>query len=134
MGCRELNGEGPDAETDFVAHIFVERGGIEGPFLAALRLAPSLSHGRHGALLHAKTATVDHVWSTVGSSNLDWWTIARNDEIKATILSGRFGRDMGRMFDRDLGNATEMNQEQWKSRAFFERICEYFAGMIQPML
>jgi cardiolipin synthase A/B len=87
-----------------------------------------------GNMLHAKTATVDHVWSTVGSSNLDWWSIVRNDEVNATILSAGFGQEMDGMFGRDLENATEMDPEQWKSRSIFERIYESFARMIQPML
>ncbi|HEX4208895.1 MAG TPA: phospholipase D-like domain-containing protein, partial [Candidatus Binataceae bacterium] len=36
-----------------------------------------------GEMLHAKTATIDGVWSTVGTSNLDWWSIARNNELNA---------------------------------------------------
>jgi cardiolipin synthase A/B len=87
-----------------------------------------------GNMLHAKTATVDHVWSTVGSSNLDWWSIVRDDELNATILSGGFGQEMDRMFARDLQNAREIDPEQWKSRSIFERIYETFARMIQPML
>lgn len=87
-----------------------------------------------GNMLHAKTATVDHVWSTVGSSNLDWWSIVRNDEISATIVGEDFGREMDLMFDRDLQNATEIDPELWNSRSIFERIYEDFARMIQPML
>ncbi len=87
-----------------------------------------------GNMLHAKTATVDHVWSTVGSSNLDWWSIARNDEVTATILSEGLGQEMDRMFSRDLQNATEIDPEQWKSRSIFERIYESFARRIQRML
>jgi cardiolipin synthase len=85
-------------------------------------------------MVHAKTATVDHVWSTVGSSNLDWWSIARNDEVTATILSEGLGQEMDRMFSRDLQNATEIDPEQWKSRSIIERLCESFARMIQRML
>jgi cardiolipin synthase len=87
-----------------------------------------------GNMLHAKTATVDRVWSTVGSSNLDWWSIARNDEINATIVGDEFGMEMDRMFDRDLQNATEIDPEQWKERSISERIYEDFARMIQRML
>ena len=87
-----------------------------------------------GNMLHAKTATIDHVWSTVGSSNLDWWSIARNDEVNATILSEGFGQEMDRMFDQDLRNSTQIDPGQWKSRAFYERIWEYCARTIQPML
>ena len=88
----------------------------------------------HGTMLHAKTATIDHVWSTVGSSNLDWWSLARNDEVTATILSDSFGGQMDRMFYRDLRNADAIDPEAWQSRSFFERANEAFARMIQPIL
>ena len=58
-----------------------------------------------GEMLHAKTATIDGVWSTVGSSNLDWWSIARNDEINTVVLSVRFGQEMNASFMRDLQNS-----------------------------
>jgi cardiolipin synthase len=29
-------------------------------------------HERRGVLLHSKTALIDGVWGTVGSTNLDW--------------------------------------------------------------
>jgi cardiolipin synthase A/B len=35
---------------------------------------------RRTALLHAKTAVIDNVWSTVGSTNLDYWSLLSNDE------------------------------------------------------
>jgi cardiolipin synthase len=87
-----------------------------------------------GRMLHAKTATIDHVWSTVGSSNLDWWSIARNDEINATILSVGFGAQMDRMFDTDLDNAVRIEPRQWESRSLWERMKEAFARIIQPFL
>jgi cardiolipin synthase A/B len=87
-----------------------------------------------GKMLHAKTATVDHVWSMVGSSNLDWWSIARNDEIAATILSVRFGRQMDLMYGSDLNNSVPVDREQWQSRSVFERIEETVAGLLEPML
>jgi len=88
----------------------------------------------HGTMLHAKTATVDHVWSTVGSSNLDWWSLARNDEVTATILSAGFGRQMEQMFDNDLRNADAIDPQEWRSRSIFERAKEDFARMSQRIL
>jgi cardiolipin synthase len=85
-------------------------------------------------MLHAKTATIDHVWSMVGSSNLDWWSIARNDEIAATILSVRFGRQIDLMYASDLNNSVPIDREQWKSRSIFERINEGLARILEPML
>lgn len=87
-----------------------------------------------GKMLHAKTATVDHVWSTVGSSNLDWWSIARNNEISATILSVRFGQEMDAMFYADVNRAEEINPEQWKKRGIVERLEEACAWILKPLL
>jgi cardiolipin synthase A/B len=41
---------------------------------------------RRNALLHAKTAVIDGVWSTVGSTNLDYWSLLSDDEVNAVVL------------------------------------------------
>jgi len=87
-----------------------------------------------GEMLHAKTATIDGVWSTVGSSNLDWWSIARNDEINTVVLSVRFGQEMNASFMRDLQNSQQLDSITWQRRSVFERIDEAFARSIEPML
>ena len=43
-------------------------------------------HEYRPALLHAKTAVIDGVWATVGSTNLDWRSFLHNDEVDAAIL------------------------------------------------
>jgi cardiolipin synthase len=87
-----------------------------------------------GKMLHAKTATLDGVWSTVGTSNLDWWSIARDNELNAVMISHSFGDDMNLMFKHDLENATEIKLDQWKHRGIRERIDEMGASLIEPML
>ena len=88
----------------------------------------------HGKMLHAKTATIDHVWSTVGSSNLDWWSIARDDEVNATVLGIEFGGKMDAMFNADLQSADVIDPELWKSRSILERMKEALARLIEPLL
>ena len=87
-----------------------------------------------GKMLHAKTATIDGVWSTVGSSNLDWWSIARNDEINTVVLSLRFGGEMNAAFIRDLENSEQINATLWQQRSPIERIEEVIARTLKPML
>jgi cardiolipin synthase A/B len=87
-----------------------------------------------GKMLHAKTATVDGVWSTVGSSNLDWWSIARNNEINAIVLSHAFADEMGVMFRNDLENSQQIELESWRHRSLRERLNETIAGVVEPML
>jgi cardiolipin synthase len=87
-----------------------------------------------GEMLHAKTATVDGVWSTVGTSNLDWWSIARDNEVNAIILSHSFADQMNEMFMTDLDTARQIKLSQWHQRGFGERLDETVAGVIEPML
>ncbi len=88
----------------------------------------------NGTMLHAKTATVDGVWSTVGTSNLDWWSIARDNEVNAVILGHHFGDEMNRMFKNDLEDSTNIELAQWRKRPLTERFREFFAELIQPLL
>jgi cardiolipin synthase A/B len=87
-----------------------------------------------GEMLHAKTATIDGVWSTVGTSNLDWWSIARDNEVNAIILSHSFGDEMNRMFRSDMENSTQIDLAQWKHRGLCERVEETVARMVEPLL
>ena len=87
-----------------------------------------------GEMLHAKTMTIDGVWSTVGTSNLDWWSIARDNEVNAIILSHSFGGEMNRMFRSGMENARRIDLDQWKRRGLCERLEEIAARMIEPLL
>ena len=51
---------------------------------------------RREALLHSKTALIDGVWSTVGSTNLDWRSFLHNQEVNAVVLGADFGARCGR--------------------------------------
>ncbi|MBV8359191.1 MAG: cardiolipin synthase B [Deltaproteobacteria bacterium] len=88
----------------------------------------------NGKMLHAKTATIDGVWSTVGTSNLDWWSIARDNEVNAVILGHHFGDEMDLMFKNDLEESKNIELAQWKERSLLERLREHFAEMIEPLL
>jgi cardiolipin synthase len=85
-------------------------------------------------MLHAKTATIDGVWSTVGTSNLDWWSIARNNEINADIISYHFGDEMNLMFRNDLEDSDRIDPDEWRHRGVVERLDEFFARLIEPVL
>lgn len=84
---------------------------------------------RHGALLHSKTALVDGVWSTVGSTNLDWRSFVHNQEINAVVLGADFGRQMRAMFDADLGDSARVTLAQWQHRPLGMRLKEWFGRL-----
>ncbi|MBP0598630.1 cardiolipin synthase [Herbaspirillum sp. LeCh32-8] len=89
---------------------------------------------RQDALLHSKTAIIDGVWSTVGSTNLDWRSFVFNQEINAVILSPQFGVQMKNMFDRDLGASKEITREEWEARPVSERMKEFGASVWARLL
>ncbi|MEO8038913.1 MAG: phospholipase D-like domain-containing protein, partial [Betaproteobacteria bacterium] len=76
------------------------------------------------ALLHAKTAVIDDVWSTIGSTNLDWRSFLHNDEINAVILGPVFGAQMHAVFEADMAASNRILLDQWEKRPLSLRIKE----------
>ena len=82
---------------------------------------------RRGPLLHAKTALIDGVWSTVGSANLDRRSFLHNQEINAVVLGPEFGAQMQAMFDADIAASDEITLEKWRQRSLGDRLSEISA-------
>jgi len=82
-----------------------------------------------GAVMHAKTACIDGVWSTIGSTNLDWRSFLHNDEINAVILGRGFAAQMDAMFAQDLKESQEITLDQWKHRSWMLRLKEQMARL-----
>ena len=81
------------------------------------------------SLLHAKTAVVDKVWSTVGSTNMDNMSLLTNDEVNAVILNHEFAVEMEKMFVSDLANSRQIQWDEWKKRPSFQKIREWFTHL-----
>lgn len=82
---------------------------------------------RHGALLHSKTALIDGVWATVGSTNLDWRSFLHNRELNAVVLGQEFGEQVRAMFDEDLAQSDAVTLEEWRRRPLQLRAKELYA-------
>lgn len=82
---------------------------------------------RHGVILHSKTALIDGVWATVGSTNLDWRSFLHNYELNAVVLGVEFGKQVQAMFDKDLAASDAITLEKWERRALHLRLKERFA-------
>ena len=89
---------------------------------------------RTGALLHAKTAVLDGVWATIGSTNLDWRSFLDNNEINAVVLSRDFGQKMQSMFTRDIEASQEIQAQAWQRRPLTMRVKEWAARLLSRML
>ncbi len=89
---------------------------------------------RKGALMHAKTAVIDGVWSTVGSTNLDWRSFLHNQEVNAVVLGAEFGGRMRASFETDLAASTRITLEKWDRRSLPMRMKEALARLWQYWL
>ncbi len=81
------------------------------------------------ALLHAKTAVIDGVWSTVGSTNMDWRSFLHNDEVNAIVIGEEFANEMERMFNRDLADSVSIDLAKWEARSPMLRVKEWGARL-----
>lgn len=86
------------------------------------------------SLLHAKTAVIDKVWSTVGSTNLDFLSLLSNDEVNAIILSTEFAVEMEKMFASDIKDSSQILREQWEKRPLLPRLREWFVTLFSRFL
>jgi len=84
-------------------------------------------HERRGVILHSKTALIDGVWATVGSTNLDWRSFLHNHELDAVVLGADFGAQLQAMFERDLAGSDTLTLEAWERRPIGPRLKEWFA-------
>ncbi len=89
---------------------------------------------RRNALLHSKTVLVDGVWSSVGSSNLDWRSALDNDEVNAVILGRDMGAKMQAAFARDIAESDAIELESWQRRSLLLRIKELSARFLGRLL
>lgn len=85
-------------------------------------------------VLHAKTAVVDGIWSTVGSYNLDYRSLLHNLEVNAAILDPGFGAQMQAMFARDLLASRRVTMDDWESRSWTERMRDWIAYRFRFLL
>ena len=101
---------------------------------SALLKAGVKIYERRNSLLHSKTAVIDGVWSTVGSTNLDYWSLLSDDEVNAIVLSREFAVEMETMFAADLAESDPILWEKWRKRPLFQRIMEWSAHLFSRWL
>lgn len=89
---------------------------------------------RSDTLLHAKTAVIDGVWSTIGSSNVDWRSFLHNDEVNVIVFGAEFAAEMEALFQHDLAHAEAITPELWQQRGVWRRVQERFGRLFEYWL
>ena len=88
----------------------------------------------HEALMHAKTALIDGVWSSVGSTNLDWRSFVLNYEADVIVHDGDFARELERRFALDVAASVPVDPQAWARRPAGERFKEWLARQWEYLL
>ena len=142
-----------DAPTVFMAYDVLERDGVDVrvlvpgrsdlpwvSFFSRAGFVGLLNAGVHiyewdGPMLHAKTAVIDGVVSTVGSSNMDWRSLVQNSEVNAMVYGEAFGDAMTRMFRADVAASAAITLAAWRDASVDTRtlICHWHLQLTDPL-
>jgi cardiolipin synthase A/B len=83
------------------------------------------------AMLHGKVAVVDEAWSTVGSSNLDPFSLLLNREANVVCGDRDFALTLRASIEDEIArNAVRCLPEQWRRRGWWQRVRSAFALLI----
>ncbi|HTC83567.1 MAG TPA: phospholipase D-like domain-containing protein [Rhizomicrobium sp.] len=77
-------------------------------------------------VLHSKSASIDGVWTAIGSSNFDPRSVVFNDEVDAIVLGSATATEFERMFQKDLSQAKQIDRQEWRRRPLDQRMLELF--------
>jgi cardiolipin synthase A/B len=75
-------------------------------------------------MLHAKTLTVDEIWSSVGSVNFDNRSFQLHDEVTLCVQSEAFAGQLHDVFERDLEDSERIEPDEWRGRPVTQRARE----------
>jgi cardiolipin synthase A/B len=140
-------------DSDFIAAIVeAARRGVDVRILVPATsnhvVADWLSRGYYGELLgagvrifrfqdamvHAKTATIDGQWSTIGTANLDRMSMTGNYEINVEFIDAAMADELERIFTTDVSNAVELTGVEWAERGLHKKFTELVLGPLRPLL
>ena len=87
-----------------------------------------------GAMVHAKTATIDGAWSTIGTANIDRLSMTGNYEVNVELIDPSMARLMERIFEVDLQNCRQLTAQDWFARPVLKKAAELFLAPLRPLL
>lgn len=86
------------------------------------------------AMIHAKTATIDGEWSTVGTANLDRLSLSFNYETNVEIVDPDFAAEMEKVYRADTEDCEVLSSPRWRDRHPMARFAEAVLIPLRPIL
>ena len=80
----------------------------------------------HHSFLHAKVAVIDEQWATVGSSNIDPFSLLLAKEANVVILDNKFAAELRGSLDKAMQEgARQLPQERWTQLPWHARLLRW---------
>ncbi|MBA3539602.1 MAG: phosphatidylserine/phosphatidylglycerophosphate/cardiolipin synthase family protein [Deltaproteobacteria bacterium] len=87
-----------------------------------------------GVMMHAKTATIDTTWSTIGSYNFDAQSRFNNLEVTLEILDPEVGTTLAKSFERDVANCEPFDEATWLGLSWWRKALAWFGFRFRRFL
>lgn len=86
------------------------------------------------AMIHAKTATIDGQWSTVGTANIDRLSLSFNYETNVEIIDASFAAEIEKIFAADSEHCDVLTSPDWRDRHPMARVAEAILSPLRTLL
>ncbi|GAB7003892.1 phospholipase D-like domain-containing protein [Nocardioides sp. AN3] len=87
-----------------------------------------------GAMIHAKAATVDGTWVTIGTANIDRLSLTGNYEINVEVIDESLAAVQEEIFELDASNSLELTRHEWEARDVHRKFTELVLRPLRPLL
>jgi cardiolipin synthase len=85
----------------------------------------------HASVLHAKVAVVDGHWATVGSSNLDPFSLLLAREANVVVRDARFAQDLQASLSEAMySGATRVDPHTFAHRPWWQQLVDWGASLV----
>ncbi len=90
----------------------------------------------HKSFLHAKVAVIDCHWATVGSSNIDPFSLLLAREANVVVCDDGFAARLRASLKEAMDSGSrELKRREWKRRPWLERVSRWLAyGLVRMMI
>ncbi len=85
-------------------------------------------------MMHAKTAVIDSVWTTIGSYNLDSRSLHYNLEVALEIVDPDLGKTMQANFARDAAECQPVSLSTWSRRSWADKAVSWLSYQLRSQL
>lgn len=117
------------AKSNHIVADWISRGYFSNMLAAGIRI-----YRYREAMVHAKTATIDGSWSTIGTANVDRLSMSGNYEINIEVIDNAVAAELEHIFTTDLSNSLELSEAEWEARDVYRRFTEFFLSPLRHLL